>query len=549
MQTGFHRLFPLRASFAGGGAQLASEEQSRLVSLSAVAGPAPTECAPRAAEPQIDGAVAGLGRASTHASQRARSRRVRRGWLVRRMLLAADVVGLLAAFVATELIWFDHWPSAPVGTWERAVIFVLLLPVWVLAASLYGLYDRDEERATHSTADEVVSVFHLITVGAWGFFATSWLVGLPHPHQRKLTTFWLLAILAVITARWAARTLARRHPSYIQNTLIVGAGQIGQLIGRKLVQHSEYGINLIGFVDANPRELRHDLEGAQLLGEPDDIVDIVKTRDVERVILAFSEDGHGRMLQVISALRAHNVQIDVVPRLFEALSPSAHVHSVEGLPLLSVSPARIPRSSRLIKRSLDILGAAILFVLTAPLMLLIALLVRRGSRGPIFFRQERLGMDMRSFTLLKFRTMHDGTDDAPHREYLKQIASADAEPGTNKLYKLDRSDVITPVGRWLRRTSLDELPQIFNVLRGDMSLVGPRPAIPYELELYAPHHFERFLVPAGLTGLWQVEARAHSTFREALDLDVVYARSWSLGLDLRLLLRTPTVMLRKGETD
>jgi exopolysaccharide biosynthesis polyprenyl glycosylphosphotransferase len=465
------------------------------------------------------------------------------------MLLAADVVGLLVAFVATELIWFDHWPSDPVGTSERTVIFVLLLPVWVFAASLYGLYARDEERATHSTADEVVSVFHLITVGAWGFFATSWLVGLGHPHQRKLTTFWLLAILSVITARWAARTLARRHPSYIQNTLIVGAGQIGQLIGRKLLQHPEYGINLVGFVDSNPRQMRRDLEGAQLVGESDDIVDIVKARNVERVILAFSQDRHDRMLQVISALRKQNVQIDVVPRLFEALSPSAAVHSVEGLPLLSVSPARIPRFSRLIKRAVDILGAAILLVLTAPLMLLIALLVRRGSPGHIFFRQERLGIDMHSFTFLKFRTMQDGTDDAPHREYLKQIASADAEPGTNNLYKLDRSDVITPLGRWLRRTSLDELPQILNVLRGDMSLVGPRPAIPYELELYAPHHFERFLVPAGLTGLWQVEARAHSTFREALDLDVVYARSWSLGLDFRLLLRTPTLMFRKGETD
>jgi lipopolysaccharide/colanic/teichoic acid biosynthesis glycosyltransferase len=181
-------------------------------------------------------------------------------------------------------------------------------------------------------------------------------------------------------------------------------------------------------------------------------------------------------------------------------------------------------------------------------MALIALLVRRDSSGPVFFRQARLGMDMHEFTLLKFRTMRDGTDDAPHREYLKQIMSVDALPSANNLYKLDRSDAVTRVGAWLRKTSLDELPQIFNVLRGEMSLVGPRPAIPYELELYAPHHFERFIVPAGLTGLWQVEARAHSTFGEALDLDVVYARSWSLGLDLRLLLRTPLLMLRKRET-
>jgi lipopolysaccharide/colanic/teichoic acid biosynthesis glycosyltransferase len=201
-----------------------------------------------------------------------------------------------------------------------------------------------------------------------------------------------------------------------------------------------------------------------------------------------------------------------------------------------------------LNRSLDIAGAAIMLIVTAPLMLVVALLIRRGSPGPVFFRQERLGLDMRAFTLLKFRTMHEDTDDTPHREYLKQISSPHAAPEESNLYKLDRSDVTTPIGRWLRRMSLDELPQILNVLRGDMSLVGPRPAIAYELELYAPHHFERFLVPAGLTGLWQVEARAHSTFREALDLDVVYARSWSLGLDLRLLLRTPMLIFRKGET-
>jgi exopolysaccharide biosynthesis polyprenyl glycosylphosphotransferase len=462
------------------------------------------------------------------------------------MLLAADVAALLLAFFVTESLF--HNPANTLGSGTRAAIFVLLLPVWVLAAKLYGLYDRDEERATHSTADEVISVFHLITVGAWGFFATSWLVGLAHPAQAKLTTFWLLAILAVITARWAARTVARRHPAYVQNTLIVGAGEIGQLIGRKLLQHPEYGINLLGFVDDDPRELRPELESVRLLGAPGEITRLVENREVDRVIVAFSQDRHEQTLGIIRTLRKHDIQIDVVPRLFEAISPGAPVHSVEGLPLLAVARGRIPRSSLLLKRSIDVVGAAIILAVTAPAMLVVALLVRRSSDGPIFFRQERLGMDMRRFTLLKFRTMLDGTDDAPHREYLSQIANANAVAGANNLYKLDRSDVITPVGHWLRRTSLDELPQILNVLRGDMSLVGPRPAIPYELELYAPHHFERFLVPAGLTGLWQVEARAHSTFAEALDLDVVYARSWSPGLDLRLLLRTPILIFRNGET-
>ena len=151
---------------------------------------------------------------------------------------------------------------------------------------------------------------------------------------------------------------------------------------------------------------------------------------------------------------------------------------------------------------------------------------------------------MEEFTTLKFRTMRVDTDDSAHREYIRQTMSADAAVGSNGLYKLDQDDRVTPFGRWLRKTSLDELPQLINVFRGDMSLVGPRPCIPYEVESFEPHHFERFLVPQGLTGLWQVTARARSTFGEALELDVAYARGWSLGLDLVLLCKTPFQLLR-----
>jgi lipopolysaccharide/colanic/teichoic acid biosynthesis glycosyltransferase len=149
---------------------------------------------------------------------------------------------------------------------------------------------------------------------------------------------------------------------------------------------------------------------------------------------------------------------------------------------------------------------------------------------------------MEPFELLKFRTMRIDTDDAPHREYVRSIMDTSEAPNENNLYKLDRSDAVTDVGVWLRRTSLDELPQLINVLRGDMSLVGPRPCLPYEGELCEAQHLDRFLVPAGMTGLWQVTARARSTFREMLDLDASYARNWSLGLDLKLLLRTPFVI-------
>jgi exopolysaccharide biosynthesis polyprenyl glycosylphosphotransferase len=466
---------------------------------------------------------------------------------VRRALVAADVVGLSAAFFASEYLFRGGVINA-VGPLVESAVFALLLPAWILVAKLCGLYDRDEERATHSTADEVLSVFLLITVGVWLFFATSWPVGLTSPDQRKLTVFWLLAFLGVIASRFVARTLARRHRAYTQNAVIVGAGDVGQLIGRKLLHHPEYRINLLGFVDSAPKDFRPDLAGVPVLGQPAEIVDVVESHGVDRVIIAFSQERPAETLRLIGALRERDIQVDVVPRLFEALTASTGMHGLEGLPLLGLTPARIPRSSRMLKRALDVVGATLLLTLAAPLMLAIAILIRRDSPGPVFFRQERLGMNMRRLTLLKFRTMHQGTETGPHREYIRQIMRSDALPHANRLYKLERVDAVTPVGAWLRRTSLDELPQLLNVLRGDMSLVGPRPPIPYETELFEPHHFERFNVPAGLTGLWQVEARARSTFREALDLDTAYARSWSLGLDLRLLLRTPSAVLRKGET-
>jgi lipopolysaccharide/colanic/teichoic acid biosynthesis glycosyltransferase len=198
-----------------------------------------------------------------------------------------------------------------------------------------------------------------------------------------------------------------------------------------------------------------------------------------------------------------------------------------------------------LKRIVDIAGATILLALTAPLFLIAAIRIKLESPGPIFFRQTRLGAYKQPFTAFKFRTMKVDTDAAEHREYIRQTMSAGATMNGNGTYKLSREDAVTRFGRFLRKTSLDELPQLINVFRGEMSLVGPRPCIPYETEFFEPHHFDRFLVPQGLTGLWQVTARANSTFGEALEMDVAYVRGWSIGLDLRLLMRTPFALLRQ----
>jgi len=478
--------------------------------------------------------------------------RRRRGWLVRRFLVAADVAGLAFAFVIVAG-FVGGGVDRRLGVTAQTGMFLAAIPSWIVVAKLYGLYDRDEERAAHSGVDEFIDLFHLVTVGVWLAYASTWILGLHTPSPRRLISFWLLAIVAVPAMRAFARAAARRQPAYRQRALIVGAGDVGQLIGRKLLQHAEYGINLIGFVDGCPKERRPDLGDLQLLGEPSDLHDIIRRHDVDRVIVAFSAHGDQELLDAVHSLRKHNVQIDdvqidVVPRLFEAVNPRVAIHSVEGLPLLGLPPIRIPRSSRLVKRGIDIAISSVLLVLAAPVMAVIAFLIRRDSPGPALFRQTRLGMDMREFTLLKFRTMKEHTDAAEHRDYIAKIMDSSAVAADGSTYKLERPDAVTRMGRWLRATSLDELPQLLNVLLGDMSLVGPRPCISYEVGFFERHHFERFLVPAGLTGLWQVEARARSTFVEALNLDVLYARGWSLGLDLRLLLRTPLMLLRKGVT-
>jgi exopolysaccharide biosynthesis polyprenyl glycosylphosphotransferase len=469
----------------------------------------------------------------------------RRGWLVRRALLSADLTSLIFAFLLAGVV-APGSGDARAGT--QLIVLILTMPLWIIAAKLYGLYERDEEHVDHSTVDEVMGVFQLVTFGAWFFFVLTWSTRLGNPHVARLVAFWALAAVLVPVARGIARAAARRSVLYLQNTIIVGAGHIGQLAARKLIQHPEYGINLVGFVDMHPRPRRPELDHIALVGPPERLSELIHLLDVERVIIAFSEASHEELLALIRDLRKLDVQIDVVPRLFEIVGPKAGIHAFEGLSLVGLPPAKLSRSSRYLKRAIDWAVAAVALLLLAPVMAVIALCIRLDSPGPILFRQRRLGYDMRPFTVLKFRTMRVDTDEEEHRRYIETTLTHDASPNANGLYKLDRGQSITRVGGFLRTRSLDELPQLLNVLLGDMSLVGPRPCLEYETRGFADHHFERFLMLPGLTGLWQVTARARATFGEALDMDVAYVRNWSLSLDLRLLLKTPLELLRTEAT-
>jgi exopolysaccharide biosynthesis polyprenyl glycosylphosphotransferase len=467
----------------------------------------------------------------------------RRGWLIRRVLLLADLVGLVAAFALAELLF--GLGSAGERGFDLAIetaAFLATLPAWILTARLYGLYSRDEERTDHSTVDEVVAVFHLATVVSWLFFVSAWLTGIAKPDIAKLVTFWGASIVLVSGGRAIARWLCRKQITYLQNAVIVGAGEVGQLVAHKLLQHPEYGLNLVGFVDSDPRERRDDLAHLTLLGPQERLPAIVRMFDVERVIVAFSKHSHVDTLDLIRSMKDLDVQVDIVPRLFDIVGPSVTIHTVEGLPMLGLPPAHLSRTSRLFKRSLDLALALASLVVFAPVFAAIAILIKLDSRGPVFFRQIRRGTDESTFQIYKFRTMVADAD-ARKSEYTHLNKHA-ANGGDSRMFKIPDDPRVTSLGRFLRRYSLDELPQLINVVKGEMSLVGPRPLILEEDQHIQEWARRRLNLKPGITGPWQVLGRSEIPFDEMVKLDYLYVTSWSVLNDFRLMFQTFPALAR-----
>jgi exopolysaccharide biosynthesis polyprenyl glycosylphosphotransferase len=478
-------------------------------------------------------------------ARRARVTR-RRGWLVRRLLLVADLVGLIFAYLAAALLFEESGAThGALALPEEALIFAASLPGWIVFARAYGLYSRDDERADHSTADDAPGVFHMVTVGAWFFYAFAAVAGVGSPDLRKLLAFWALAIGMSLGARALARSISRRTITYIQNTVIVGAGDVGQGVARKLLQHPEYGVNLVGFLDSDPKERPDDLAHVAILGSPDELPSFIRLLDIERVVVAFTGQDDRRTLELIRALKDFDVQVDVVPRLFDIVGPGADVNSVAGIPLLSLPPVRLSRFSRLLKRSVDVFLAIAGLLALAPLFAAIALAIWLDSRGSIFFRQTRVGMGNRSFRIWKFRTM---VADADGRKSDLAHLNKHAGPGRDaRMFKVPNDPRVTRVGRFLRRYSLDELPQLLNALRGQMSLVGPRPLVLEEDRHVEAWARRRVDLKPGITGPWQVLGRSDIPFEEMVKLDYLYVTTWSLWNDLRLLARTvPCVARGRG---
>jgi exopolysaccharide biosynthesis polyprenyl glycosylphosphotransferase len=353
---------------------------------------------------------------------------------------------------------------------------------------------------------------------------------------------WLLMVVLLGLIRLledGLRSMLRRRGIGVVRLLLVGAGEVGRSIMQSLVAQPGLGYEVVGFVDDDPEKLQ-DIGRFKALGGTSDIPHLVSERAVDEVIITLPWLSHGKVLAIMNHCQQRRVQVKVVPDLFQISMNQVDIDELNGIPLIGLREPSLQVTSQLVKRGIDILVSLTSIIALSPVLAATALAIVIDSPGSAIFPQIRVGQGGRTFTLYKFRSMRTGADD--EKDDLRRVTETNGVT-----FKLKADPRRTRVGRFIRRTSLDELPQFYNVLRGEMSLVGPRPAIPSEVEKYEEWHRKRLLVKPGLTGLWQVMGRSELPFEEMVMLDVFYIENWSLPMDLKILLRTiPSVLSGRG---
>ena len=463
--------------------------------------------------------------------RRAKRARERSSVLSRSLAFSDLVVSILACGLmglATGL--------SPGGTVALAASAGILYP---LCMFVLGIYAVDELRAWASGVSEAPKGIVGALVFSWPLYGAAALAGAPSPFGTTVGAV-VATLVAGAASRSAVRGALHRSDPLRQRTVIVGSGLVaGQLVD-KLTLHEQFGLVPVGLVDDEPHP--GGVARIPLLGGLGDLPEILSQGLADRVIIAFSRASHQELLSCIRTCGEYEVSVDIVPRLFEFVGGARSLDTVGGLPLLSLGMPRLTRSSRVAKRALDLAAAALLLVALLPLMLIIAVVIRIESRGPVFFRQPRVGRSGRTFSMIKFRSMCANADQR------KDDHSSLNDLHDGVMFKIRLDPRVTRVGRWLRRSSLDELPQLWNVLRGEMSLVGPRPLIHEESDALAEDwHARRLDLRPGITGAWQVQGRSESPFQEMVRLDYQYVAGWSLARDIEILLATvPAVMSGRG---
>ncbi len=366
--------------------------------------------------------------------------------------------------------------------------------------------------------------------------------------------FVLLSVGAIRLFIRSVQTLVRRRQINLIPTLVVGRGHEASLFIREMLARPALGYRVIGVVDTQIAEPNQSdsYEGVPVVGTLEGLPEAIRDSGANEVIIADPQVNGDALFEVMMRCgRRRGIEFRIAPSLFNCLPRKTEIDQIGVLPMIRLFREPLTSGARILKRTSDLVISALSIALLLPIWLLIALLIKLDSRGPVFYTQERVGMDGRLFLLYKFRTMVANADSELHREYQRAFIAGRAEANLGNdqkpTYKLHADPRITRVGRFLRKTSIDEVPQLWNVLLGEMSIVGPRPPIPYEVEAYELWHRKRLDMKPGLTGLWQVSGRNRLPFEEMVRLDLFYIENWSLLLDLKIILRTGFVMLgREG---
>lgn len=449
-----------------------------------------------------------------------------RSFVLRRLLAMSDLVALVSAGLVSHVL-------APPTTEGLAsvVIFLALIPVWILIANATGLYHLPDRRLGHSIANELGAIVVTVTLWSWMVLLGRAALG-PGPVDLSATVaLWVAVLISIAGLRTVTRVLVRRRAWYRQRVAIVGSPPDAEKVIRRLERHSELGLEAICVVDP---AANHDIGPA--------IVAAAGGTDIDRVVVASSPGGIDQRSALIRALSELKVDIDLVSADVDAIPSRGALHYIEGLPMLTIPVPRRPRSRLALKRGFDFAVASLGLVVLSPILVYCAIRIRLDSPGPVLFRQQRVGHRGQLFEVVKFRSMVSGAD--LEKAGMKDESQIAAAPKP-ELFKHKNDPRLTEIGKTLRRWSLDELPQLLNVVRGDMSLVGPRPLIPEEAELVTGQYELRLKARPGMTGPWQTQGRSEIGFEDMVKLDYTYVSNWTFSEDLQLLVRTVGAVLSR----
>lgn len=445
----------------------------------------------------------------------------RRAYRKRRLLLLADAVGITAAVGLAVLL--GQFTLVAINPTSPLPLIVIAIGLWAVIGTMLGTFHVDDRRIDSSTADEMGRLAQATAVWTWAVFLVESIRLDGAQPVGPAIVIWVLSVPAMLIARSMVRRWARNRDWFIQPALIVGNREDTWRVRQMLQRHPEYGVRVSGTTEM-PSTADADPTG-HLAAE-------IERVDAHRVIFA-SPHGGGldERTGALRELAEHGVKVDLIPSDSEVFRSDAEIHFAEGIPFLTLPTTYRPRSAAVIKRGMDLVGAAAALLVLSPLLAWCALRIKIDSRGPVFFRQARTGLRGETFHVFKFRTMcADAEDRLPE---VLDLGSADAV-----MFKLPSDPRVTRYGATLRRNSVDELPQLINVLLGEMSLVGPRPLPVAESDQIPDRYRARFRVRPGVTGPWQVLGRSDIPFEEMLKLDYMYVTNWTIGDDIKLLIRT-----------